>query len=51
MLGWPIAIKEMISLANSTKCSFQKELKNTGTKKINDDIVVDAGFNIISKKI
>ena len=31
--------------------SFGKELKITGTEKLNNDILVDAGINIIGKKI
>ena len=41
----------MTSLLNSIKNSFKKELKNTGTKKLNNDILEDAGRNIIGKKI
>ena len=41
----------MTSLLNSMKNSFKKELKNTGTKKLNNDILEDAGRNIIGKKI
>ena len=35
---------------NSIKNLLEKELKNTGTKKLNDDIVVNE-VNIIGKKI
>ena len=31
--------------------SFGKELKITGTEKLNNDILVDAGINTIGKKI
>ena len=48
--GSPIPIKKIV-LANSIKNSFGKELKNTATEKLNDDILVDAGLNMISKKI
>ena len=41
----------MISLANSIKNSFKKELKNAGTKKLNDDTLVDAGLNITGKEV
>ena len=47
--GSPIPIKEII-LANSVKNSFEKELKNVATEKLND-ILVNAGLNMISKKI
>ena len=51
IFGSPIPIKEMTSLLNSIKDSFKKELTNTGTKKLNNDILEDAGRNIIGKKI
>ena len=35
---------------NSIKNLLEKELKNTGTKKLNDDILVNE-VNIIGKKI
>ena len=52
LFGWSIQpIKEITSLANSIRHSFKKELKNTGTKKLNNDILLDARRNIIRKKI
>ena len=46
--GLPITlIKRITSLANS----FAKELKITGTEKLSNDILVDAGINIIGEKI
>ena len=39
------------SLANPIINSFEKELKNTGTKTLNIDILVDTWLNIIDKKI
>ena len=36
---------------NSVGNSFEKELKNAGSKGLNNDLIVDAGLNIISKKI
>ena len=50
ILGPPI-LPEITSLADPIINSFVKELKNTDTKKINKDILVDAGLNIIGKKI
>ena len=44
-------ITEVTSLANLMNSSFKKPLKNTGTKKLNDDILVDTGLNIIGKNI
>ena len=41
----------MKSITDSTVNSFKKELKNTGNKKLNNDILVDEGLNIIGKKI
>ena len=46
-----LPIKETKSVTNSIKNSFKKELKNTGTKKLNDDILADEGLNIIGKRI
>ena len=40
-------IKGFFSLAYS----IAKESKNMGAKKINNDILVDAGLNLPSKKI
>ena len=50
IFGPPI-IPEITSLVNPIINSVVKELKNTGTKKLNKDILVDAGLNIIGKKI
>ena len=41
----------MESITDSTVNSFKKELKNTGNKKLNNDILVHEGLNIIGKKI
>ena len=43
--------KKMTSLANQITNSFIKELKNAGTKKLNNDILVDAGLDTVGKKI
>ena len=43
MFASPIPNKEMTPLLNSIKNSF-KELKNAGTDKLNDAIIVDAGL-------
>ena len=40
-------IKRFFSLANS----IAKVSKNMGAKKINNDILVDAGLNLLGKKI
>ena len=39
--------REIKSLENS----FKKELKNTGTEKLDNDILADAGLSIVDKKI
>ena len=44
-------IPEITSLVDPIIFSIVKKLKNTGTKKINKDILVDAELNIIGKKI
>ena len=41
-------IKEIKIIANTI---VKKELKSTGAKQLNNDILVDAGLNIIGKKI
>ena len=47
--GSPITpIKEITIIANII---VKKELKSTGTKQLNNDILVDAALNIIGKKI
>ena len=47
--GSPITpIKEIIIIVNTI---VKKELKSTGTKQLNNDILVDAALNIIGKKI
>ena len=47
LFGPPIQpIKEITSLANSITNSFKEEINNTGTKKLNNDILVDAGLDI-----
>ena len=38
-------VKERTSLINSIMNSVLKKLKNTGTEKLNHDILVDAGIN------
>ena len=43
MFASPIPNKRMTPLLNSIKNSF-KELKNTGTDKLNNAILVDAGL-------
>ena len=47
----PPTLPEITSLVNPIINSFVKELKNTGTKKLNIDILVDTWLNIIDKKI
>ena len=39
----------MISLANSIKNSYGKELKNKDPKEIDSNLLVDKGLNIIGK--
>ena len=39
------------SLANTIINSFLKGLKNTCTKKVDNDILVDSGLNLIAKEI
>ena len=43
--------KEIASLVNSITNLFIQKLKNAGSKKLNNDILVHAGLNIIGKKI
>ena len=51
LFATPNIFEEIIwSPANSITNSFVNELKNTDTKKLNNDILVDAGLNIIGKK-
>ena len=47
----PTIPKITSSLANPIINSFVKELKNTGTKKLIGDSLVDAGLNVTSTKI
>ena len=49
IFGSTIRIKEMISLANSIKNSYGKELKNKDPKEIDSNLLVDKGLNIIGK--
>ena len=46
----PLIIPEIISLENPIINSFVKDLKKTGTKELNKDILLDSGLNIIGKK-
>ena len=41
----------MTSLANSIKNSLKKELNNKCTRKLNKDILVDAGLNMTGKRL
>ena len=50
LFGPPI-LPEITLLENLIVNSFVKELKNTGTKKLNKDIYVDAELKIIIEKI
>ena len=46
----PPVLPEITLLANPIVNLFVRELKNTGTKKLNKDIFVDAERKIISQK-
>ena len=49
LFGAPIQpVKEITLLVNPITSSLKKELKNTSTKKLNNDILVDAGLNFIN---
>ena len=52
VFGPPVTtIKETTSLVNLITNSFKKELKSTGTKTFNNNILKDAELHIIGKKI